>query len=147
MLYKKIKDDRVEARKSKNADLNNLLTTVLGQVQNNVMGVVSKEDLEEDRVPDAEVIKVLNYFVKNAKKGYDITKQESYLNEIQTLEQYLPKLISEDILKETITQIINETKGKLIFGLIFKQLVSKLDGEFDKKLASNLVNQLLKEQV
>lgn len=147
MLYKKIKDDRVEARKSKNADLNNLLTTVLGQVQNNVMGVVSKEDLEEDRVPDAEVIKVLNYFVKNAKKGYDITKQESYLNEIQTLEQYLPKLISEDILKETITQIINETEGKLIFGLIFKQLVSKLDGEFDKKLASNLVNQLLKEQV
>lgn len=147
MLYKKIKDDRVEARKSKNTDLNNLLTTVLGQVQNNVMGVVSKEDLEEDRVPDAEVTKVLNYFVKNAKKGYEITQQESYLNEIQILEQYLPKLISEDILKETITQIINETEGKLIFGLIFKQLVSKLDGEFDKKLASDLVNQLLKEQV
>jgi uncharacterized protein YqeY len=65
--------------------------------------------------------------------------------EIQVIERYLPKQLSEDEAREAIAAIIGELglSGKKELGKVMKEVKSRYPGQIDGRLASWLAGQLL----
>ena len=101
--------------------------------------------------PDTE-IKLLQKLVKQRKDSLEIFERQNRMDlaqkekeELDVIEQFLPKQMSEDEVKEVLTKIISELGvsdasglGK-VMGVATKQLAGKADG----KMISALVKQLL----
>jgi uncharacterized protein YqeY len=97
-------------------------------------------------------IKLLQKLVKSRKDSLEIFQQQNREDlaqkeseEIEVIEKFLPKQMSEEELKEALVAIINQTGaagpsdlGK-VMGLASKQLSGKADG----KAISTMVKQLL----
>ncbi|WP_294762242.1 GatB/YqeY domain-containing protein [uncultured Lactobacillus sp.] len=68
------------------------------------------------------------------------TKQE-----LAIVENYLPKQMTDEELKQAVSQAISETeaKGKSDFGKVMKALMPKIKGKADGKAASNAVRKQL----
>ena len=68
------------------------------------------------------------------------TKQE-----LAIVENYLPKQMTDEELKQAVSQAISETeaKGKSDFGNVMKALMPKIKGKADGKAASNAVRKQL----
>lgn len=73
----------------------------------------------------------------------DLADQEQA--EIEVIERYLPKQLSEDEIREAVTAIIEElglsTKKEL--GRVMKEVKARYPGQVDGKLASSIAGQLL----
>jgi uncharacterized protein YqeY len=100
---------------------------------------------------DAE-IKLLQKLVKQRKDSIEIFEQQNRADlsikekeEVEVIEQYLPKQMSHDEIKQAITAIIKQTGVSNISGLgqvmgiASKQLAGKADG----KTISAIVKELL----
>jgi uncharacterized protein YqeY len=97
-------------------------------------------------------IKLLQKLVKQRKDSLEIFERQNRMDlaqkekeELDVIEQFLPKQMSEDEVKEVLTKIISELGvsdasglGK-VMGVATKQLAGKADG----KMISALVKQLL----
>jgi len=73
-------------------------------------------------------------------EGHDIRIKTE--KEIQILSPYMPKQLSETDVKNLISEIIKAQPGANA-GLIMKELSPKIKGQFDGKLASELVKNAL----
>ena len=62
--------------------------------------------------------------------------------EAKTLEKYLPKQLGEDELKKIIKDVINETNSDN-FGLVMKEVMSKVGARAEGKVVNKLVKELL----
>ena len=65
--------------------------------------------------------------------------------EIEVIERYLPKQLSEDEAREAITAIIEELglSSKKELGKVMKEIKARYPGQVDGKLASSIAAQLL----
>jgi len=65
--------------------------------------------------------------------------------EIEVIERYLPKQLSEDEAREAITEIIEELglSGKKELGRVMKEIKARHPGQVDGRLASSIAGQLL----
>jgi len=65
--------------------------------------------------------------------------------EIEVIERYLPKQLSEDEAREAITAIIEELglSGKKELGRVMKEIKARHPGQVDGRLASSIAGQLL----
>ncbi len=104
-------------------------------------------------VKEDDEIKLLQKLVKQRKESLDIfSKQnrndlaEKEKQEIEVIEKFLPKQLSEEELKEIITSIIKETgatsqadMGK-VMGMANKQLGGKADGKTIASVAKELLS-------
>ena len=104
------------------------------------------------QVSEDEEIKMLQKLVKQRKDSLEIYQQQNRADlaqkeqeEIEVIEVFLPKQLSEEELKEAITKIISDTgaaspadMGK-VMGAATKQLAGKADG----KTISAMVKALL----
>ena len=94
------------------------------------------------------VLKVIQKSVKQHKDSIESFKAggredlaEKELEELKHIEVYLPKMLSEDETKTIIENILTNVEAtKKNMGLIMKQLPN----EVDKKIASKILNSLLK---
>jgi uncharacterized protein YqeY len=101
---------------------------------------------------DAEIIGVLTSAAKKRKESIeqyraagrvDLANQEE--SELGIINAYLPEQLSEEKLRQIITETIAEsgaTSPKQM-GLVMKALLPKIKGMADGKLVSQLVNELL----
>jgi uncharacterized protein YqeY len=66
-------------------------------------------------------------------------------SEIEVIERYLPKQLSEDEAREAITAIIEELGlcGKKELGKVMKEVKTRFPGQIDGRLASSIAGQLL----
>jgi uncharacterized protein YqeY len=109
-------------------------------------------DAKSGELKEEDEIKLLQKLVKSRKDSLEIFQQQNREDlaqkeseEIEVIEKFLPKQMSEEELKEALVAIINQTGaagpsdlGK-VMGLASKQLSGKADG----KAISKMVKQLL----
>ena len=85
-------------------------------------------------------VKKLKDSLENFPEGNDIRKKTEV--EINVLSDYMPKQISADEVKAMIASIIAANPG-VNAGLVMKELSPKIKGQFDSKLANELVKAAL----
>jgi hypothetical protein len=90
---------------------------------------------------------VLIKHVKKLKDSLDSFPPENEVRkkterEIQVLSEYMPKQLSEDVVKAYIQEIIAKTPG-VNAGLVMKELSPKIKGQFDSKIANEFVKAAL----
>ena len=85
-------------------------------------------------------VKKLKDSLENFPEGNEIRKKTEV--EINVLSDYMPKQISADEVKAMIASIIAANPG-VNAGLVMKELSPKIKGQFDSKLANELVKAAL----
>ncbi|MFA6238400.1 MAG: GatB/YqeY domain-containing protein [Bacteriovorax sp.] len=92
----------------------------------------------------------MDVLIKHVKKLKDSLESFPPENEVRkktereliVLSEYMPKQLSEDVVKGYIQEIIAKTPG-VNAGLVMKELSPKIKGQFDSKLANELVKAAL----
>lgn len=139
-ILETIKIDQVEARKDRNTFLANVLTTLYSEV-----AIIGKNNGNRETT-DAEAIQVIKKFVKNAQ---DVMKNspdnsaahEVAFKEIEIYNEFLPKQMTEDELRDEIKKFIE--LGSKNIGMIMGGLKTMYDGQYDGAMASKIAKELL----
>ena len=139
-LLDTIKDHNVLARKSHSTVKSNLLTTLFSEAQ-----MVGKNKGNRTTT-DEETVSVVRKFLKNAIETKDaLTSQGKdtsiITEEIDILNLYLPKQLTEDELKIVINSYV--ATGNNTMGGIMKTLKEEYSGRYDGKMSSNIVKETL----
>ncbi len=128
-LIEKISKDFMSAYKDKDMEKKNFL------------GVIKTEVTKETKTPeDSYVVAKLKSMVKNAQSTNSLTEYE-----LNIINNYLPTQMTEDVLRETIGDIITKEELSTMkdMGKIMGYLKSNFEGEYDGKLASTITKELL----
>jgi uncharacterized protein YqeY len=143
MLFEQLKKDRIAHFKKRNDD-------PVSKVAYNVLGVLISDSSKDVKEPDdTKVIGVIKKFIENAK--FTLDKAEDQLSkytagkEIEVLEAYLPKQLTEPEIRAIIVDLKenSETESNKLLGFTmahFKQLYS---GQYDGGLVSRIAKELL----
>ncbi|GAB4218675.1 MAG: GatB/YqeY domain-containing protein [Candidatus Microgenomates bacterium] len=145
MLRQKLQEEQILALKSGDKTKLSVLRFIISQIKN-------KEIDKKAELTDDEIVLVLKKLVKEItesieafKKGgrEDLVKENE--NQLQIINQYLPKELTDDQLKQEIEKIIEENKlifeknQKAIIGICVKNLRSKADSSRILKILSAYV--------
>lgn len=108
MLREKIYADYMTAFKERDTVKKNLLSVIKGEIQ------TLEKNLGLDSLPDAEVIKILNKVAKSLREVL-ITDNAKVISdvriELDIIEAYLPKQMSDDEIRNKINELINGGAG------------------------------------
>lgn len=141
-LLNRIKEDQVAARKAGNKNEAVVLTTLLGEAGPS----------GNSTVDDEQVQKVVQKFIKNLNDVIGFTAnpevQERMKYEIKILERYMPAQLSESQLRGAIKQALTRLQsqgvtGPKCVGMVMKELSTHYKGQFDGKVASNIVKEMV----
>lgn len=128
MLIEKINQDYITSYKNKDFTRKNFLGLVKSEIKaNELRGILPT---------DENVIKTLREIKKNLEK----TNTEESLSEAKVLDEYLPKLMSEDLIKREVDEILKTLdSNQLNIGNVMKEFNKKFHGEADNRIVSNIV--------
>lgn len=131
--------------------INNEIKTAMkakDKIRLNVLRYIKKLFIENDtsKKPIAEMDIVIGH-AKKIKDSLELypkgsEQHQTVLAEIKVIEEFMPKQLSTDEVKEIIQNLIKEQDSPN-FGSIMKELAPKIKGQFDGKQASSLVKDLL----
>lgn len=140
-LLSTIRRDQVSARKSREALATALLTTLLSEAS-----MIGLNDGKREST-DIEVISVIKKFIKGIDETLTIRPSDDLYQERAILERYLPSQLSEDELKNIVTAIVERLGGPSmkIMGPTMKLLREHYEGQYDGKLASEVVKRVLSQ--
>lgn len=145
MLIEQIKADQLQARKARNAQLAQLLTTFYSEA-----AMIGKND--GGRITtDEEVHAVAKKFIKNANEvmanlSEDDDRYAMAVFEVVNLTTYLPPQLSEEGLRDAIQAIIqaHDLSSMKDMGMVMKELKFAFNGRYDGKTANQIIKELLK---
>jgi len=109
-------------------------------------------DASSGELKAEDEIKLLQKLVKSRKDSLEIFQQQNREDlaqkeseEIEVIEKFLPKQMSEEELKEALVAIINQTgaAGPSDLGKVMGMASKQLSGKADGKAISTMVKQLL----
>ena len=109
--------------------------------------IEKREDLT-----DVEAIKIIQNLVKQRKEAADIYKEngrndlmENENAELEILNAYLPKMMSEDDLRVLVKKVVEETgaSGLSDIGKVMPEVMKQSAGKADGKMAQSIVRELL----
>jgi uncharacterized protein YqeY len=129
MLKEQINTDFMTAFKAKDMEKKNFLGVVKGEIQT--------EEGRTGTANDEVVLAILKKMEKSLKQ----TNTEESLRELTYIEGYLPKLMSEDVIREKVKAIISENEGSnmgFLMGMFNKQNAGQA---FDNKVVSNIIKE------
>ena len=143
--FKQIKADMYSAMKSGDKEKTATLRIVLSILK-------AKRIDKRDDLTEAEELKELRTFSKQRNEAMamfekggrnDLVQKE--LNELNTIEHYLPKMMDEKSIRELIQKIIIETgaSGMADMGKVMPQIMKAGGGLIDGKTAQTIVGELL----
>jgi len=143
-LLSEIKQRQLKSRKNKLTAEVTLLTTLIGEA-----AMIGKNDGNRETT-DEEVVAVIKKFIKNNNELMNVadSKSEAYeivKNENEFLTQYLPSQMTEEELYNMIQTYIDtfEENSPRLMGSIMKWLKESYAGQYDGRLASKIVKELL----
>lgn len=144
MLINKIRADMNQARQTGSGVAKSLLVTLFAEASR-----VGKDKRNGDTT-DEECVAVVRKFIANAEetrkllldRGQDESAQ---LQEIALLNVYMPQQMTADQLRAVILDLINKQglQGPKAMGQIMAALKAHHNGEYDGKMASELVKKML----
>ena len=144
-LYKKIQNDMYSTMKRGNKEETNTLRNTLAKLKDRQIekrGDITKE----------EEIKVLQTLVKQRKESINLYEKggrnelvEAEKKELEILNNYLPKMMDESVIKNIVKSVIDEVgatsmadMGK-IMAEVMKQGKGLIDGKVAQKIAQELI--------
>lgn len=129
MLKEQINADFMAAFKAKDMDKKNFLGVVKGEIQT--------EEGRTGIANDETVLAILKKMEKSLKQ----TNTEESLRELTYIEGYLPKLMSEDTIREKVRLIIIEN-GASNMGMLMGMFNRQNAGQaFDNKVVSTIIKE------
>ena len=144
MLIDTIKTQQLQARKSRDTALAQLLTTFYSEA-----AMIGKNDGDRTTT-DKEVHAVAKKFIKNAKEVYNNlpdtdNRALEAVYEIDILGGYLPPQLSPPDLLAAIAKIVDDKNASTMkdMGVVMKELKAAFDGQYDGKEASAIIKGLL----
>lgn len=147
-MYTSIKKEWMQARKERNTLKTNILTCVISEVD-----ARAKKDLRE--VTDEDCVAVLKKMIKNVTElktagasviGLNVRQKIADAEqEIEIMESFLPSQMTGSDLTFAVQRIIQKDKlsGPQAMGQIMAALKAAHGGQYDGKLASNIVKEQL----
>ena len=138
MNYQELRDEIKPAMKAKDKVRLAILRQVLGEIKN-------IEVNERREITDADVDAMLKRTIKQTKEtldgsikaGNDQERTDTLAEQVEILEEYLPKQVSEE-LSALIGEVLAETGAttKKEMGRVMGALTQKTGGNFDKAAAA-----------
>lgn len=128
-LIEKINEDFMTAYKAKEMERKDFL------------GVLKTEVTKESKTPeDTYVVGKIKSMIKNAESTNSLSEME-----LNILNGYLPKQMGVDEIKEVIKNFVtqNNVNSPKEMGRVMSYLKSNFDGQYDGKVASNLIKEVL----
>ena len=128
-IIEKISKDFMSAYKDKDMEKKNFL------------GVIKTEVTKETKTPeDSYVVGKLKSMIKNAQSTNSLTEYE-----LDIINNYLPTQMTEDVLREKIGDFITKEELSTMkdMGKIMGYQKSNFEGEYDGKLSSTIIKELL----
>ncbi|MBU2539635.1 GatB/YqeY domain-containing protein [Patescibacteria group bacterium] len=117
---------------------------------------LSEEGLiRESQLQDEDIIEVVSSEIKKRKDSvtaYEEGNRQELVDkekkEIEILQKYLPKQISEDEVRKIVTEAVAKIGAKEIkdMGRVMKDLNLKIKGRADNSLVSKIVKELLEKK-
>ena len=143
--FEQIKADMYSSMKSGDKEKTATLRTVLSILK-------AKRIDKRDDLTEAEELKELRTFSKQRNEAMDMFEKggrndlvQKELNELNTIEHYLPKMMDEKSIRKLIQKIIIETgaSGMVDMGKVMPQIMKAGGGLIDGKTAQTIVGELL----
>ena len=139
MNYQELRDEIKTAMKAKDKVRLAILRQVLGEIKN-------IEVNERREITDADVDTMLKRTIKQTKEtldgsikaGNDQERTDTLAEQVEILEEYLPKQVSGEELSALIGEVLAETGAttKKEMGRVMGALTQKTGGNFDKAAAA-----------
>ena len=144
-LLQNITDEMYLAMKSGDKDKANTLRTLISKLKDQQI------KLRKD-ISDEEALKIIKTLVKQRKESAEIyskagrkelAEKENF--EISILDNYLPKLMSEEDVLSLIKKIVNETNAKDLsdIGKVMPLVMQRGKGKVDGKIANRILRSIL----
>jgi len=144
-LFEKIQSDMYKAMKDRNAVKSKTLRVVFAKLKD-------KKIEKRDDLSEVEELKVLQTLAKQRKESIamfrnggrdDLVEQES--KELQIIEQYLPKMMSDEEIKKIVKNSIEEIGAQSLadVGKVMPIIMKKGAGKIDGKKAQLFLRELL----
>jgi len=144
-LLKNITDEMYLSMKSGDKEKANTLRTLISKLKDQQI------KLRKD-ISDEEALKIIKTLVKQRKESAEIyskagreelAQKENF--EISILDNYLPKLMSEEDVLSLIKKIVNETNAKDLsdIGKVMPLVMQRGKGKVDGKIANSILRSLL----
>ena len=144
-LLKNITDEMYLSMKSGDKDKANTLSTLISKLNDHQ--IKSKKDIS-----DEEAIKIIKTLVKQRKESAEIyskagreelAEKENF--EISVLDNYIPKLMSDEDVLSLIKKIVDETNAKNLsdIGKVMPLVMQRGKGKVDGKIANRILRSLL----
>ncbi len=142
LLIDQIRSDMNLARKAGNKMESALLSVVLTDAEK-----IGKDNGNR-KTTDEEVVKVIKKIIESNEELWKICSEKniptiSYQQENEILQRYLPKQLSEADLKVKIEEFISSNENGKNIGLVMKYLKENFPGQYDGKVASAVVKEIL----
>jgi uncharacterized protein len=131
-LKERINADYIEAFKSKETVRKGILSVVKGEIQ------TIEKNIGTDNLDDAEILKILQKTSKSLKETISYSNDEKSIQELEIIENYLPKQMSKEEINSKLNELISNGFNNI--GLIMKEFK---DLPADKKIVSELLKELL----
>jgi uncharacterized protein YqeY len=148
MLLDKINQDYKEAVKSKNESKRNTINLLLSAIKYRQIELRTSEK----ELTDEEIINVISKEIKKRKEAIELYEKgnrqdlvEKERKELEILESYMPKQLSEEELVSTIDEVIKSVGASSTsdVGKVMKELMPKVRGKADGSLVKSLVEKRL----
>ena len=144
-LFDKIQSDMYQAMKAKDIVKSKTLRVVFAKLKD--QKIAKREDLTE-----ADELKVLQSLAKQHKESItmfrdggrdDLVRQET--NELQIIEQYLPKMMTDEQIRNIVKNAVEETEAQALsdLGKVMPIIMKKGAGKIDGKKAQLFLRELL----
>ena len=144
-LLKSITNEMYSSMKSGDKEKANTLRTLISKLKDQQI------KLRKD-ISDEEALKIIKTLVKQRKESAEIyskagreelAQKENF--EISILNNYLPKLMSEEDVLSLIKKIVNETNAKDLsdIGKVMPLVMQRGEGKVDGKIANSILRSLL----
>ena len=146
MLKTKLKDELIKAMKDKDKLKVSTLRMVNASIKD--LEISQRTNNQEDEISDNKIIDILVKMVKQRKEAADTYKQgnrddlsKKELDEIQIIEEFLPKQLSEADVIKIVEDLISENNISDIsgMGLLMSEIKKKYSGQLDLGLASKII--------
>lgn len=150
MLREELKKQLIEAMKSKN-------DTVVGTIRL-INAAIKQKDIEArpggntDGIDDGAILSLMQSMIKQRRESIDMYTKggrpelaAAEQREIDIIQTFLPKQMSEEEMKKAIADVIVATGASNIkdMGKVMGTLRGKYAGQMDFAAASNLIKQML----
>lgn len=146
-LIERLDRDMVQAMKAKQKDTLSVIRMVKASIQNELI------KLGRDHLTEDEELTILSRELKQRKESLQefakadrndlVEKVES---EIEILEQYMPKQLSEEELEEIVVEVIHEVDAQSMkdIGKVMGRVIPLTKGKADGSQVKRIVEQKLK---